>query len=129
MTAADTAVWREERLLIDGQLVEATGGATYDNVNPATEEVLGVAADAAPADMDAAVAAARRAFDETRWATDVGFRVACLRQLHAALAAHADRLRATVVAEVGAPVALTFGPQLDLPIEALAWVGSAVSAA
>jgi aldehyde dehydrogenase (NAD+) len=122
MSGTDGAVWREERLLIDGELVEATGGATYDNVNPATEEVLGVAADGTVADMDAAIAAARRAFDESRWATDVAFRVACLRQLHQALLAHAEDLRGTVVAEVGAPVALTHGPQLDLPIEGLAWV-------
>ncbi len=115
-------VWREERLLVNGKLVEAAGGATFDNVDPATEAVLGVVADGSAADMDAAIAAARVAFDETRWATDLGFRVRCLRQLHDALAAHAEELRATVVAEVGAPVALTHGAQLDTPIEGLAWV-------
>ena len=31
--------WHEERLFIDGELVDAEGGATYENVNPATEEV------------------------------------------------------------------------------------------
>jgi aldehyde dehydrogenase (NAD+) len=31
----------EHRLLIEGKLVEAAGGATFGNVNPATEEVLG----------------------------------------------------------------------------------------
>ena len=80
-------VWREERLLVNGKLVEAEGGATFDNVDPATEAVLGVVADGSAADMDAAIAAARVAFDETRWATDLGFRVRCLRQLHDALAA------------------------------------------
>ena len=39
---------------------------TFETLNPATEEVLGVAADGTAADMDAAIAAARRAFDETR---------------------------------------------------------------
>ena len=38
--------WHEERLLIDGELVPAAGGATYETINPATEAVLGVAADA-----------------------------------------------------------------------------------
>ena len=37
----------EERLLIDGELVGAVGGATFDVINPATEEVAGVAADGA----------------------------------------------------------------------------------
>lgn len=35
----------ERRLLIDGELTEAAGGATFENVNPATEVVLGVVAD------------------------------------------------------------------------------------
>ena len=55
---------RESRLLIDGKLVLG-GGGTFPTVNPATEEVLGVAADADAADMDGAIGAARKAFDET----------------------------------------------------------------
>ncbi|WP_287165026.1 hypothetical protein [Rhodococcus sp. (in: high G+C Gram-positive bacteria)] len=34
----------EYRMLIDGALVAATGGRTYENVNPANEEVIGVTA-------------------------------------------------------------------------------------
>ena len=49
----------------DGELVAAEGGATYENINPADESVIGVAADASPADVRRAIAAARRAFDET----------------------------------------------------------------
>ena len=71
---------RESRLLIDGKLVAGKGG-TFATLNPATEEVLGVAADATADDMDAAIAAARAAFDETDWSTNVELRVRCLRQL------------------------------------------------
>jgi hypothetical protein len=74
--------WHEERLLIDGALVDAEGGATYDNVNPANEEVIGRAADASKGDLEQAIAASRRAFDETEWSRDVGLRVRCLQQLH-----------------------------------------------
>ena len=74
--------WHEERLLIDGKLVEAEGGATYENINPANEEVIGVVADASKADVERAITAARRAFDETEWSRDVELRVRCLRQLH-----------------------------------------------
>ncbi|MDV8107477.1 aldehyde dehydrogenase family protein, partial [Rhodococcus sp. IEGM 69] len=49
-------------LLIDGKLIPGSGG-TFEVINPATEEVLGRAADATASDMDAAIAAARRAFD------------------------------------------------------------------
>jgi aldehyde dehydrogenase (NAD+) len=121
-----TDLWREERLLIDGALRAASGGATYENVNPATEEVIGVAADGDGADMDAAIGAARRAFDTTSWSTDHAFRVQCLRQLHAALQKHADELRATTVAEVGCPLSLTYGPQVDSPIEGVEWVADLV---
>ena len=50
----------ESRMLIDGKLTEASGGATYDNINPATEAVIGPVADANEADMDRAISAARR---------------------------------------------------------------------
>jgi aldehyde dehydrogenase (NAD+) len=109
-------------LLIDGRLVPAADGGTFDNVNPATEEVIGVTADGTAADMDLAIQAARRAFDETGWSTDLGFRVRCLRQLQEALAKNAEELRSAIVAEIGTPVTLTRGPQLDAPVEGIGWV-------
>jgi aldehyde dehydrogenase (NAD+) len=115
-------LWHEERLLIGGSLVEATGGATYENTNPATETVIGIAADAGASDVDAAVGAARKAFDETSWSTDHKFRVRCIRQLQEGLTKHAEEMRQTVVAEVGAPLALTYGPQLDTPVASLTWI-------
>src|ERR1700753_3410358 len=51
------------RMLIDGKLVAAD--RTYPSVNPATGEVLDQAPDPATADAQAAIAAARRAFDTT----------------------------------------------------------------
>jgi aldehyde dehydrogenase (NAD+) len=117
-------VWREERLCIGGALVAAEGSATFDDVNPADEEVLGVAADGSAADMDRAIAAARQAFDDEAgcWTIDAAFRVRCLRQLLDALERHREELRATVIAEVGAPAFLTRGAQLEWPLEGLAWV-------
>jgi aldehyde dehydrogenase (NAD+) len=111
----------ESRMLIDGKLVEAEGGKTYDNINPATEEVIGPVADGTPADMERAIAAARRAFDETTWATDRAFRKACLTQLREALDKHKDELRPQIVAEVGAPIGLTFAIQQDSCIDDMQW--------
>jgi aldehyde dehydrogenase (NAD+) len=112
----------ESRLLVDGKLVEALSGRTFNNVNPATEEVLGDVADAGADDMDAAIGAARRAFDETDWSTNHKFRQRCILQLQEALEAEKEELRAELVAEVGTPVLLTYGPQLDAPLaEALRW--------
>jgi len=111
----------EPRMLIDGKLVDATGGRTYDNINPATEDVIGPVADGSPADMEQAIAAARRAFDETSWATDRAFRKACLQQLKEALEQHKEELRPQIVAEVGTPIGLTFAIQQDSCIEDMQW--------
>lgn len=112
----------ETRNLIDGELRGSSSGATFENVNPATEEVIGVVADATAADMDAAIASARRAFDAEVWSTDLDLRLRCLRQLQAALEEEKELLRAELIAEVGAPVALTYGPQLDSPLaDSLLW--------
>src|SRR3954453_17948765 len=109
-------------MLIDGKLVEAEGGATFDNVNPATEEVLGQVANATKADMQRAIDAARRAFDTTDWSTNRELRKACLAQLQTAIETEVEDLRSELVAEVGCPVLLTYGPQLDAPLrEALTW--------
>lgn len=109
-------------MLIGGQLVDARSGAQFENVNPATEAVLGPVADAGHEDMDRAIAAARRAFDETTWSTDHKLRQRCLRQLHEAIEGEKELLRAELVAEAGTPVLLTYGPQLDTPLsDALLW--------
>jgi acyl-CoA reductase-like NAD-dependent aldehyde dehydrogenase len=114
-------LWHEERLLIDGELVDAEGGRTFPTTNPATGEVLGTAADATMADAERAIAAARRAFDETDWSTNKELRLRCIRQLHQALVKERESLRPLLVAEVGAPLMLTEGPQLDTPIDITEW--------
>ncbi len=108
----------ETRLLIDGELVYALSGNTYPNINPATEEVMGEVADAGPEDMERAIAAARRAFDETDWSTNHAFRLECLRQLKAGLLAELEDFKQQIAAETGAPLAIcgAMGPQCEVPI-------------
>jgi aldehyde dehydrogenase (NAD+) len=117
-----TAPSGEARMLIDGVLVPSSHGATYPTINPATEEVLGVASDATPEDLDHAIGAARRAFDTSSWSTDVELRVRCLRQLQRAMTAHADELRSLTIAETGAPLFFTRSAALDEPVASLGWV-------
>src|ERR1700756_2603727 len=107
-------------LLIDGKLTSGSGG-TFPTVNPATEEVLGVAADADIEDMGHAVEAARRAFDETDWSRDTELRVRCVRQLRQAMQQHLEELRDMTIAEVGAPRMLTAIAQLEVPVNDLAF--------
>ena len=54
-------------LLIDGKLRSSTSGDTFDTLNPATGETLARVARANAADVDLAVAAARRAFENRAW--------------------------------------------------------------
>jgi aldehyde dehydrogenase (NAD+) len=110
------------QLLIDGELRGACDGSTFPIVNPATEQVIAHAPDATDADVDAALGAARRAFDETQWARDPAFRVQCLRQFKAALDKNLESLREITIAEVGAPRMWTDGPQLQIPVDGLDYV-------
>ena len=103
-------------MLIDGKLVDGEAG-TFTNINPATEEVLGEVADASKADMHRAIDAARRAFDETDWSTNHELRKRCLLQLHEAIEAEQEELREELILEVGCPRAITYGPQLDAPLD------------
>ena len=118
----------ETRNLIHGQLVEASNGGRFDNVSPSTEEVLGTTADGTKDDMEAAVCAARRAFDETGWSEDAALRERCLRQLHEGLLEEKEQLRSILVHEAGAPVTLTPWMHLDDPLGMLPyWIDLAGS--
>ncbi|WP_068279138.1 aldehyde dehydrogenase family protein [Aldersonia kunmingensis] len=113
---ADTVVPRfESRMLIDGKLVDGSAGV-FTNINPATEAAIGEVSDASVEDMQRAIDAARRAFDDTTWSTDRAFRAKCLLQLQEALEAEREELREELILEAGCPRAITFGPQLDAPL-------------
>src|SRR6476619_7026449 len=111
---------RQSQLLIDGKLVAGAGG-TFQTINPATEEVLGVAADATVDDMGQAIEAARRAFDDSDWSTNTELRVRCVRQLQDVLTKHVEKLRELTIAEVGAPRMLTSAAQLEGPVADLSF--------
>ena len=106
----------EVRMLIGGELVEASSGERFENVNPATEVVLGEVADASTEDMRHAIAAARTAFDDTDWSTDRALRKRCLEQLQEALESEREELREEIIAEVGSPRLMTYAAQVDWPL-------------
>jgi len=67
MTPIRVRLEHADQLYIDGRWVAASQGGRIEVVSPHTEEVAAVVAEAGEADMDAAVAAARRAFDQGPW--------------------------------------------------------------
>ena len=112
----------EARLFIDGQFRESQSGKRFDVINPATEEVYATCADAGVADMEDAIAAAARAFDETEWATNPELRARVLQQLHDGLVKEQEHLRLQTVSEVGCPIQLTYGPQMESVLADMLWV-------
>jgi acyl-CoA reductase-like NAD-dependent aldehyde dehydrogenase len=88
-------------LYIDGRWIEPERGR-YDDISPATESAIAQAPEAGIADVDAAISAARRAFDSGPWAhASVDERARCLTQLGNALLDRADEFFALSQAEWG----------------------------
>jgi (Z)-2-((N-methylformamido)methylene)-5-hydroxybutyrolactone dehydrogenase len=89
MTTAERARYQ---LVIDGQRTEAASGQRYDSVDPYLGSAWASAADGDAADVNAAVAAARRALDG-EWGKLTGFgRARLMRKLGDLIARDADRL-------------------------------------
>jgi betaine-aldehyde dehydrogenase len=92
-------------LFIDGVFVPSTGDELRAIVDPATGEVIAQVADATPEDVDRAVAAARRAFDESDWPrTPAVERGRILLRLAAGVRARADELAALETRNTGKPI-------------------------
>ena len=96
------------KLYIDGAWVEAADGATLDQVNPATNEVVTTFAVAGAADVDRAVRAARREFDEGPWprmaAKD---RKRILQRLVELITRHGEELNQLQTLENGMPISFS----------------------
>jgi acyl-CoA reductase-like NAD-dependent aldehyde dehydrogenase len=98
------------RLLVGGQWVDARSGETLTTVDPATEEPLARFAEAGPADVDAAVAAARTAFDDASWrGLGARARAELMFRLADAVEEHADELAQLESLDTGKPVAQALG--------------------
>ncbi|HLY82741.1 MAG TPA: aldehyde dehydrogenase family protein [Acidimicrobiales bacterium] len=102
---------------LDGRFVAAEG-ATFAVDDPATEQVVTEVRGASVAQVEQAIMAARRAFDEGPWPTlAVGERVAAMHRFAAALEARRDILIETVIAETGCPRTVTERAQIDMALE------------
>lgn len=104
------------RFYIDGQWADRPHADRIDVVNPATEDVIGHIAAGNAADVDLAVAAARRAFDG--WcSTSREERLVLLERLQAALEARAERFAQAITAEMGAAITFSRAGQVHFGIE------------
>lgn len=95
------------RLFIDGEWREAAAKGRRDVVDPATGTVVTTVAEADAADLDAAVTAARRAFDEGPWPRTPGReRARVLHRVADLIRRREDELVAVESLDVGKPVSL-----------------------
>ncbi|MBB4632009.1 aldehyde dehydrogenase family protein [Sphingosinicella soli] len=106
------------QLYIDGKWEKVA--EFQDVLNPATEEVIGVAPVGDAAATAGAIAAARRAFDHGIWPRmSMAERAAVLRRVHASLVARRERMIALITAEVGCSRHITLSTQIDAPLNHL----------
>jgi aldehyde dehydrogenase (NAD+) len=104
----ETLGLKDGQLLVDGEFRAAGDGRTWTHHHPATAEVVGQFPIATDQDVDDAVRAARRAFDDGPWPRyGAGKRVQVLRKYGDLLREHADELRGLQALDNGVP--LSFG--------------------
>ncbi|MBP8296223.1 MAG: aldehyde dehydrogenase family protein [Burkholderiales bacterium] len=117
-----------KRLLIDGQWVPARSGRTFESLNPADESVLARIAEGDAEDVDLAVAAARRAFDEGPWR---GFkpyqRQRCLLSLADLIEDHLEELAWLDSLDMGGPVSRILTNGKRVPERLRYYAGMAVT--
>jgi aldehyde dehydrogenase (NAD+) len=118
-TAAAEFLRKPQQLLIDGHRVGSISGRTFRSLNPATEEVIATVAEGNEADVDRAVAAARRAF-EGPWrsmrATERGHILLKWAEL---LKAHADEIVEIESLDAGKPISAILRQDLPAAIDTL----------
>jgi aldehyde dehydrogenase (NAD+) len=109
---------RTEAFFIGGEWVGPAGSGMIEVVDPATEQVVAAVPEGTPADVDAAVAAARAALPG--WsATGPADRAKMLAALADGLAARAEEIARTISGEMGSPITFARRVQAALPVTVL----------
>jgi len=104
-----------DKLYIDGSWVAPGGNETVEVIDSATEEVIGTVRFATAADVDAAVRAARAAFDD--WSqVSVSERAKFTSRIGEALGTRMTEIAQLISREVGMPLSLSMMIQAGLPI-------------
>ena len=105
-----------DKLYIDGAWVPSTGTDTIDVIDPTTEQVCGVIPEGTPADVDAAVAAAKAAFEGGWGLTSLEERRKAITRLSEALEARSGELGQVMSEEMGMPITFAGMIQAGLPV-------------
>lgn len=99
-----------KKFYINGEWVDPVTPNKFGVINPATEETVEIISLGSPADVDAAVAAAKTAF-ETWGLTSTQERLALLKKLAEVYQSRIDEMASAITIEMGAPLDLSKGAQ------------------
>ena len=115
------------RALINGQRVAARDGQLFDCISPVDGRLLTQVARCGSADIDAAVAAARAAFDDRRWrGLPPAQRKRIMIRFADLLVQHGDALALTETLDMGKPVKYSRAVDVNSASNCLRWYGEAV---
>ncbi|MFM9966321.1 MAG: aldehyde dehydrogenase family protein [Planctomycetaceae bacterium] len=111
---------RQTNLLIGGKWVESLSGKRFPTINPVNEQVIAEVAEGDPADVDAAVKAARAAFESGPWSKmDARDRGRLMNKLADLMEANLDELAALETLDNGKPIADSRAADLPLSIDCI----------
>ncbi|WCM24419.1 aldehyde dehydrogenase [Paraburkholderia bryophila] len=117
----------EGRAFIDGEYRDAASGRTFDCLSPIDGKLLAKVADSGAADVDAAVAAARRAFDSGVWSgLNPRKRKAILLRWAASIREHMDELALLETLDAGKPIADTTSVDVPGAAYCVEWFAEAI---
>jgi len=115
------------RAFIDGAYGTSADGATFTRINPATGRELAVITECAAADVDRAVATARRSFESGEWALrDPGERKAVLLRFAELVRGHTDELALLETLDTGKPIGQTTTVDVPACAATIQWYAEAL---
>src|SRR5947209_8961652 len=110
----------EYKLLINGELVNSSSGKTVDDTGPASGEAIAQVPQSTVEDVNRAVAAARKAFDDGRWSGLAhGARAATLEKLASLLEAQTGELAELESQDTGKPIKLARDSDIPFAVDNL----------
>jgi acyl-CoA reductase-like NAD-dependent aldehyde dehydrogenase len=121
------AIEPRNQAYIDGRFVPAASGKTYDDVAGRDGRVITRVAEGDAEDVDRAVGAARRAFDDRRWADmSPAKRKIILLNLAASMRSHLDELALLESLDVGKPIRDTLAVDVPSAAKTIQWFAETI---
>jgi gamma-glutamyl-gamma-aminobutyraldehyde dehydrogenase len=125
--ARAAALTIRSQAFIDGRYVDAASGKTFANLSPVDGRLLGQVAECEAEDVERAVAAARRAFNDGRWSAQTPVqRKKTLIRFAALIESHAEELALLETLDMGKPIDDALHVDMAATVRCMSWTGEAI---